>query len=592
MNPDAPLARRAPAWTRALVWVLFGILASASAWALANPAEMNSVVVSVGPDGTSQVTYVHPSDLPDTAPAGTPAGDEILAAGKRTNSTIYTGQTKFDSAGPWYTKAEPNDLLPMTRWASSGLEGTPSSSLDFGTTISTMLGTLMFTLAGFGWTVLAWILSKAMTLDAVAQFGDKINDISLVLGNQLMVGSGAVAVLVFVAVLTVCGLVLKKGGRGSLRVIAALILPLAAMQVMITSATVAGKAGDADAARSSAAWGLTPAGLAERGSGAVSMVTAGMVEGIADATLNSTKHNVVKGPCSYYLNTLSNAYAAKLDDPAGVATMKASSVLWQISYLTPITEAQYGDVSEGARGICHRLEEGRVVPAGDRIAIAGVSDKNSPYSNITGDIEDLEGYNPFQRVSDDWDRTTAHLAWVACDYENGTSGRASWAMDGDEANNDKLNNFCSSWAKGEWTGDDNMDDTMEFHSGKDAEERDYNSATKPLQYKVIVYNLGQAGGGDKFMLGLSALLNAVAYLIALSMPALGAALASLGLMLFLMLLPVTLFMCAGGAGMKKMGMRLLRVTGSFIAAKALLVVLIAITVQLILLYSMLFGLLS
>ena len=559
---------------RVLVWVLVAVFVAAAGWAVANPL--------VGADPVV---------------AGTAVSTTWEAAGK-TESRLPDTVIKSSS---WYKDSDAADLLPLSRWWAPGLEHTQDGTFpDPISGIAAFFAGFLFAIGGMVWRLVAWVMNIAVTLDAVGALGEKINDLSRVLGDGLM-GSGLAVLLFGAALLLIAGRVLNHGGRGSVRIMLSVLIPLASVQLML------GAVGDTqklqDNRSSSAAWNLTPAGLAERGNKAVNLVAAGLIESVAESSLSGGEGI---GPCKYYYDTLHRAYALKQDDNTGskAATMRTLSVLWEVSFLEAITEAQFGVREEGRRAMCQYLEDGRDTTPAERMAIAGAGREGSPYAAFPARDKDFEGYTVFHEIEDGNDRNTLRLAWIACAYENvgagggsNMKGRDLWEMKGDQG--DSIDGFCADWGGGDWDGEDGGggwftrwdDDAMEFKDAGDAASRGYPSGEVP--HKVIVSNLGQDGEFNRIALALGAMISAFAYGAALFIPGLGASLATVGLTFFLVLLPATLFLLAvpskgGNGGLRGTGMKLLKLTGGFIASKAVFLFILALLVQLIMLYSTLF----
>jgi hypothetical protein len=568
---------------QAAVWLLLAAFVAVTAWSLLNPADSG---------GTNEVSYS--LQAPDGTVTPLVAGTEgqLYAADSEVRAANYTGTTVSDQltrgtkAGHW---------LPASRWDGVGLVSSKEGWFDPTAGMAAMAGGFLFTIAGIIWSWAFWILEKALSLDMVSAAAKQINDAAGALGAGLW-ESGALAVVVLFMILLVAGAVLRGQGNKGVRIVLGCIVPLAGLQLMLGSIATSSDSPN------SAAYMFTPAGMSKEGSTviseAVEKITTPMTS--AQAKNQADSQNLgEENPCTYYYATLKNTYSKVAGEKNGFVSQSIVllSDLWQLSFVDPLAVAQFGDVNEGRRGVCRHMEWEANTPVKEQAAVAGVTDKGSPYYGFATKATSKENKGPFTKVADRANANTSQLLWIACDYGTGKAGAAKlranpWGKEWNKGG-DNLDELCVQWSKGEWKGDGGLgsgDDPFEYKNGKDADKREFQNGT--TGYKVIVHNLGHEGKGQRLTQGLGAVLSAVAYAGALTIPAFGCAIATAALALMLAILPLTLMLLAipsKDGSNKGSGQKLLKLTGSLMLSKAMFLVLITILVQLILIFNAVLG---
>lgn len=558
---------------QSIIWLLFGAFVLLSLHTFVQAASLTHA-----PPAPAGVHASSPTAGGASAPVGLAPTGDLLAA-----------DDAWVLAQP--TVAEPAELLPAYRWnAAEALTSREGGKTDLNAHTNTMFSKIIgwvFAGGGWIWSQTLTITEKAMTTGTISDFGAQVNKVSYSLGNGLW-GSGVIGVIFLVTAVSLGSLMLR-GGRGAGRLVLGVVIPIAALQVVLGA--LATTTNFDSGGRNTAAWKLTPAGLAERGTEAVNKVSSDLILSLYSANA-APDGDFTDNPCAYIYRSMNQRYRKSLEGEqkyvSGSVVML--SQLWETTYLRSLTTAQYGSYEEGRRAVCQHLEIGRGTSISERAALAGVTQAKSPYYKMS-----THENGPFGRRADKHDRFTANLAWMACTYGNGkATARTDGGWTAGVGDAKKHQRACEDWFtgagdKGFQEQDDNLlepKDEDELYSEGLVQGTPAFQATAASMGTNTTERMTQAG---------YALLHSLVVLVLVLPLGLGCLIAGFGLAVFLAILPVTLLLLAmpskGGAGRSRntMGSRLLRLTGTFILSKAVFMLILTVFLQLLMMFNSLGG---
>lgn len=599
-------ARRPRRRAQALIWVLFAatLLGAFTLSGLSGPQGDPAA-----PAVPSTATHVSTTLA---APSGIPAA---LVAGRDDAPGARSDLLK-EAYG-----ADPTGLLPAFRW--SGAVGDMNNQLDGVADTMRMFSGLiagfMFMIASWIWTTLLSIVSKALSVDLVNGAAGSIDTLFVQASHSL--GASGFLVMAVVAAIGIGALRTLRGkGSQAISIIVGATLVVGTMSFMTAAANQGSSTGTGSAASYRPSTG-SPADLAVKGNDFVNTVVAQVVTGFGSTdsltskvtdTPTGSKADTAGATCDYYMRQMLATYSNYAQDKAAVtgqsaasarltaSTMKLLSFMWQRSMYDNWTTAVFGNTEDGARAACHQLENNANIDPLEQFALVGGGKYDStatlgPYAGMAA--------GPFFRFAGDDNVKTqqsAMLAWAAC----GPDPRPGWQKAGGLG--DGANNKCKDWrswapskqdidniAAGkvpgplgintnggeplEW-GDPGAVEGATVWNGQNQADKAGLDQVREVTMAYFGYN-----AGERFFAGLMAILASLLYAWAFGAAALGTILAQLGLLFLLGLLPYTLMLLAfptKDGGRNPLGKRLMKLTVTFMAGKAVFVTLLAVTLQL------------
>jgi hypothetical protein len=336
--------------------------------------------------------------------------------------------------------------------------------------------------------------------------------------------------------------------------------------------------------------------------------------------------------------------AANAGNAPGIADMGAVasiSRLWQVAYLQYWQNAEFGEGEYATLPSCHVLEVNASISPGEQYQImtlaypAAITSGGNPYNytDSSQPVPSNPGLAPLAMTGNPGkDYDVEVFGWAACEYINGAwQLRPGWTtINAASQGHGTTGSACSDWwsgaggsttAGGSTPGSafsptpirapattspgsvgttpsvsgnndnnqfkwNNLSDLTgaaggipQTNSGTNKEE----TAAQVTAAADVPYSFWGHNAGMRMLAGMMAGVTSVVYGWALGPMALGAALAQLGLVIMLILLPVALLFLAfpsdpqerSRGGIKSIGMRMLRITGGFFVAK--FAILLAIT---------------
>lgn len=462
-----------------------------------------------------------------------------------------------------------NELLPAYRWSGSmqfqsdPADGFTSGLSTFDDKLVSAIASLEFAVAGAMWRVLLGMTAWAFTTDAVDSLGTEIDTMVVELTDDLT-GAGLVAIVI---VMLLLGVVASFTGLGkgrtkdSVRNVVVGVLVLGAMQL---SASFAGTGND-----------LSPTGLAMKGSEVINTATTQITTPLTSSPRNAPEEGAKKEGstpnCEWYIARLYSTYfAANQAEAKGQdAALILMSRLWESTMLRAFTEAQYGVYEEGRYAACHQLEHQARISREVQATIAG--GEGSPYSKMAGVGDPTSDENVFtDSFGQAKHRIAYYFAWMAC--RNGDA--TAWPnVNDDQDGDDRLtNDDCTTWweegfdtEKDIYTKNDD-DDSLVFTDIDSISEK--TNGSDNVEYEVVSTFYG---GGSRFFVGMVSIAVASLYFYALGALAIGT-IASTFLLAFCLMLSPFMFLLlalpAKGGSRNKAGVRMLRLTGASLMAKA------------------------
>ena len=561
---------------RAAIWSMLAVLLALGSFALAalNPA-------AAAPDQTEHL----PAEASD-GPAG-PAQFDVLAQGASEPLTPLPSsdmQTRYllqnanhdDYVGP-------EELLPAQRWSSAtrlftNYRSSWSATDAFGS-LASAAASFLFTMSSWVWGLLVALLTFALTLNVAGTAGDLINDGFTGMANSI-VASGVFGLLVAMALLLVVKSILTVRLGQALRIVAMTLIPIAALSA-IAAATEPGAGARAT---------MSPAWIAETGVGFVDELGVAIGGGFGLASFDQSASRIEALPdndgCQEYVANLyayyDSASADRYDEldrsmlaRAGIDTTPRSnasrqlvantSSLWQSSFYQQWVEAQYGLPEYGHHVACHQLESQARISPSEQKNIADASGIDLPVAAFRSHPGDNEA------------QMGAYMAFLACDH---TSGDVTPLFEGTKFIN--LDTGCSTWAS---DGDPHpglqnprMDDVADVSLNEPG-------ASFPEETFLVYESMAGHNLTPRLFGGLVSLITAALYFWALGAIALGSIIGQFGLVMMLMALPITLTLLAmpSAKGQRNpAGVKMLKITGAFFAAKLVLVAMMTMLMQMIL----------
>ena len=563
----------------------------------------------VGPDCVG-ASCTNPTVSPSTASAPMSCN---AGAGSTDCATKYT--------------SNPQELLPAWRWGeATGLYSAPGvvSQVAPGVSLFVMLSQLGFALAGWVWAILLAILDWALNMSLVESSAHAINHGFSAIAGAIL-NSPVIAVVLFIGFLYVARLLLRARVGKVLSVILVVVIPLAALYGLTNALAPSGTAGSIP--KGSPAW------VATTGTNFVNTIGSELATGFgAWSSFNNSNavtasQSGTNPTCSSYSAALYDQYYAYAKagvaasagaagsqgiTPTSWATFQAASatanqlqtvsssglttvsILWQKSYLPLWVDAQFGSDSQGDLMYCHLLENNAAVSGDEQhqlLLISGKYQSQNFHDISPAAVAYIPGGNSNNKALE-----SQMLAWAACERTSASNWKTVAAWQALAANGYSDGN-CTDWftkpvgdaQAGGATSANPMQGALQFGQTTASLQTNQNNAlaaagTTAAQQDAInqaattVTGLWGHDNAQILLDSLMAFLTALIYLYALGALAIGSVLAQLGLVLMLIMLPVTLVLLAiptKEGGRIPAGMKMLKMTiGFFVSKVALLLVLL------------------
>lgn len=265
-----------------------------------------------------------------------------------------------------------------------------------------------------------------------------------------------------------------------------------------------------------------------------------------------------------------------------------ASLLWQRSWLTSWEGANFGTSSPRvSEATCHYLEHANEIVPKEQAYISQTAYGSSKFSFTREEFYSKLGKNVYDGAP--------IFPWIACQGNETDITQRSWEKLW-EAKGVNSNN-CNTWIYGNWTSEIQDGENWDFLNWDNLDE------VRSDKLKAIK-NLSPAGGVrstditnatevmttyrndrpiNRIMLGFGALISSLLSGFFLGLIAFGAFVAQVGLVLLLIMLPVTLMLIAmplGKSGAPTgIGMKLFKLTLGFMTSKLVLTIALILTIQ-------------
>lgn len=628
-------ALRRPA--QILVWVLFAIVAVVGL--NAGGALLPTAPATVA----AQPSAAAPGVLPAASEGGGGRGKGVSSSADLEAPTMQKYHIVREGTSDKETASAKADaameLLPAYRWRDNVELVSDLGWRDIDDAGSSVLGGALFSMAAFLWTLLLTVTRYGLTTDMVTGAAGAINSGFASMAKSI--GSSGLLAIAFVSILlTAIGAFFRGNLPKVLAMFFMFALPIGGMQALAVGANQ-GTDGFVPP--------LSPAGLAITGNQTINQIGGTLATGfgttvkLSDVSEAANVSGGAASPdCTTYTSRLYATYAAasarngksgmsgslwaanggKISDAdiqnqlsanGGLVTI---SYLWERAFLPAWTQAQFGNMTEGSLMACHRLELNNQTSPDEQMLLAGTSDSESPYNGFTR--------GPFLPAASEKDGQAAMFTWAACANANGKEARPGWKDIGGGKPDDKQhmdNAKCAGWRTAAEPTErstptyawlfgvagakiaDKMDlgnRPLDFKDTGDlarattpATDASADVADSLQRVEQSVRAYWGHNSGQRMLWGLVACLTSALYLWALGAMSLGAIIAQVGLVVMLIVLPATLVLFAlpgkGPAGRHPAGVRLLKLTGGFMASKLVLIFSLTLLIQLIALLESIVG---
>jgi len=613
--PTHQVASRPRRRTQAAIWLLFFAALTTVLW-ITNPTGATTTspvtTVAAGTDTTATPNLQPPASI-----------------------TALNGPLQRYVNNSSNSDASPVDLLPAWRWrGASLLDG--SDSFDAITapaqTVIGGFGQVLFGAANLIWSLVLSLVNFAINLDIFNnQFVvGKINVLFATLTTGIW-SSGLIMAALAVAAFAAFKYAMKGNMTRMFGVIAAFLIPVAALQMMATAV-------DNDAARNGQSPRYSPTWIAATASDIVANAGTKIVDPIDNLSLAGASDAVSDGgglTCGQYKANLYAAYdladsqtKAATGSRRSATLSKTLSQMWEVGYLNSWMRAQYGDTDASRYMYCQQLELQHGATPSERFAIAGGAPTSYSYEfcdtsgcsyrgTITGNTQVTPiasgaykgmGMRPFwYNVSATQGGPAAVTAWAACgagDAARVAKPRPGWDLVGDEK---VTADACANWAtkdvKDPGSSGSQKAAAQMFDNAQGADKmlspgnpgdveagvavgqrdaKDPAALAGVNEYGTTYTSIWGKNGAERFFYGAFSLLAALLYGYCIGGLALGALVAGFGFGLAIAILPVTLLLIAFNRGQhssQNPGIKLLKLTAGLAAAK--FVVIAAITIMMI-----------
>lgn len=552
--------------------------------------------------------------------------------------TAGSSATNNCRGGP--TAASYTGLLPAYRWRSAvSLASEPGEIPNIAQEMLNAVAQFIFLIASWAW----WLLLE------VAQFGLTANllshatravDLAFVNLAGALGGSGIWVVMVALAAIAAVGAALRGNLPRVLRIFFSLVIPVAIVMAISSAAasgnpqscTTSGGRTTCTATATTSSYTPpvgSPSWIATTGNGYVTSIVNGFNSGLAtisggaySATAlvpkssNPNSDLAASPSCVQFDQTLYQQYInyANGSQNAAMGNLPVISEVWQKSFLSFWQTAQFGSSQFAPLVACHMLERNSNVPAGEERELFILAYQPSMGKSLVGSGSSSPNIGVLEVLAQNGGSAPHNLdsmlyGFAACYWSGG-----SWHYRNGWQYADTLSpsggapaaQACNQW----WTtGNTGNNFFFSTASNYDAipslpQAQPSNSSPATAQRIQSIYNMVNSFAGNdpgtQLINAMMAAGTAVLYLWALGPIALGSAIAQIGLILMLILLPATLWLIAWPSlrasrsgrnersGGSAIGARMLRTTVGFFAAKfALLLVLTFLFAAIVLLEQIL-----
>lgn len=526
-----------------------------------------------------------PVALASPAPQA-PATASVAAVPRATDPTPVDLSTAASDAA---------SFLPAWRWDSVDLQG------NFGfkaiadnpySAIMSIIAGFIFLMAWLVWKVIVELLRFGMTADVITKLADTINSGFAAIAKPL---NGPIRMLLALPLLA---FLVRKAAKidvtSMVRAVAWFVLPLAALSVM-----TANSAGSGTAVGS-------PAWFGTKGVEFTNDV-GGLVGTISLPGSDASVWAATPGPsCQAYVQALYDTYAVKAQ--GGDRLLQGVSQLWERGFASNWYAAQFGE-GAGPRVGCVWLDARNNISPTEMQRIAKAAGWGT-YGTV--------GVAPFTGLAGDGNKA---FSFVACTYDGGWKPGPGWNLMKDKESGGRLSGAwnaikgvatlnpseviqggsqalqgsqtfktptagtCKAWFSSDAAGKSalelgNLDvvaaSIADADKTADAAQRDDLGAVRDSVEAFTGNN-----GGDRILRSFIALLTSLLYAWGLGPLAVGGLLAQIGVLLLLMLLPVTLLLLAipdKQGNRNATAVRLAKLTAGFMASKVVIGFLVNILV--------------
>jgi len=505
------------------------------------------------------------------------------------------------------------NLLPAWRWRTGAMD--LQTNLSILTPISNGLHVLVSTLfvfSGVLWSILLTVLEWGLTTELALRAHSLINNIYLTF-SQSILSSSLIPIVVILLTVGIARSALRSDTRRVVTSVLLAALFLGGIQALADRAATSPEGeGDSRCAalppgdrelceQSSVISGAPPTGspgwFAWRGVDLVDTITHELVEPFtSDSNLLSFNgafyENRSDTSCARYAQGLYDRHAhftgisddemlASLHDTrSSEGMLRLASRLWEAGYLTYWKMAQFGLSNEaGENASCFLLEANSRIAPEEQAVLAAYAFGLWEEGVSTADSNDVPAAEVFNvDTSDSSDTAQRLFAWSACEATISGIQITSWSTSPDWGHGDL---DCADWWSGSGPPTDVSLNRITSRTAAQAQE----SGTAGL------LELASAWEGDntseRLFAGTFSFIVAVIYLWTFGALAVGSLIAQIGIIVMMMLLPVTLLLLAVPSSKRsevplseRRGMRMLRLTGAMFVAKAMLTIVLAATIVL------------
>lgn len=577
----------------------------AAFFALVVPGAMLLSHVSGGAHAAGVVQTAHSTST-------APGPGQPLASGAHTGpGSSGPALTKFG-----YGPKNAMTLLPAFRWrGAAGQLFSKTGTFKVATSLLSAISGVVLEIAALVWWVLLEIMKFALSdswlRDAAFPINRGFYQLSRALG-----GSGLFWVM---AVCFAAGAMMVIL-RGRIHQVVTMFLAFA-----IPLAFVAALAGTIDPSQTKAHYGIGPKGspswIALTGTGFVHQAVTDLTKGVDLATFGTATPKVTKivsagagtlsnldvnkAPnCQLYDEVLYNqydAYAAETKNLGNYESLGTLSRLWQAGFMNYWQQAQFGTGPYASLPACHLLDANSGQPSAELVAISKLAYPTLPTapSAETAALEySTNGVKSFEAEL---------FGYAACYYTGGAwKLRPGWAQldRTSTAGSAASPTDCQGWWRtsngtSQTHGDFYWTTATNLRAGLSGAGSTPSAQVKVQNAYNLVYNAWGDEAATRLFNAILAAVVSVVYFWALGPMALGAALAQLGLVLMLILLPATLYLVAWPSirqgdktrvsGIGEVGRRMLRMTVGFLAAQFAMLVAAALLIAIIGIMETLLG---
>lgn len=496
------------------------------------------------------------------------------------NGQFYASKANIDNL------SKAIGLLPAWRWGSSlqlysnsGIGGWLFNAIS--ADILPAVASVCFVFASWIWQLMLAVIAWGLSSDVIGALGGSINAAFKGL-EQNITGAGLWAIIGFGVLLVAIKSLLRGQVSKVLTLVLTFAIPTAAMWALATQ--IDNNPGGGASAAGTPAWiAATGTNLLQTTSAELTRPISALSGGAVGASGIAQEANAATPNCAQYdaaLYGYYNSLASQSGAGTGMAALDDISYLWQSALETDWESAQFGSTTGGSRIVCHQLERNANISAQEQQAIAEVAYGSAPNVNVFVT-------SPSQKTAEAqmffWDACTGSGSALTAvpGWASPTGATSGAGTGGGLANSD-----CSNW----WSSG-HVNGKLEWSTLGDLQNATLsatNVSHQAQQQLASVYSTASsywgANGPQRALEGFFALLVALVYLWSLGGLALGCVIAEIGCVLMFVLLPVTLTALSAGAltgGESRLGKKMLKLTGGFMASKLIFNVVLFALLQII-----------